>query len=87
MKRKTMNVNKFHEWANWLLSQPDSEYRTPEFRMGIATALEKILHETGNYHGFNFLEWLHGGCDKWIADGKPNDNTKYLGDQTKRIYY
>jgi hypothetical protein len=86
-KRKTVEIAPLKEWANWLLAQPDSEYRNPMFRKGIATMLEKVLVDSGNYHGFNYVDWLDHGYKQWLEDGQPEDNTKYLGDQSKVYFY
>ena len=89
MTKKTMQVESIKEYCNELLAGKveDNKWLNPQARIGIATVLEHILHETGNYHGFNYVEWLDGGCEKWRADGCPEDNTSYLGDQTKVYYY
>lgn len=62
-KRKTVSVSWVAERINNLLayrvSLGDSIARlTPEqaYRRGAASVLESILHETGNYHGFGYLD-------------------------------
>ena len=86
-RRKTYEVDKIREKANRLL-EIDNEYIGADVRRGIAILLEHILHESGNYAGFNYVAWSkEGGCERWWNDGQPNDNTSYLGDQTRRVYY
>ena len=53
----------------------------------LCALLETVLHQTGNYKGYNYLDWLEGGCDRWVADGKPENNKKYLGPDHKRLYF
>jgi hypothetical protein len=85
--KKTFDVAALLTESNRLLALPDSEHTTAEWRKGVATTLEHVLHATGNYEGYNFLDWLNGGYDKWIADGRPESTTPYLGDETRRVYY
>lgn len=83
-QRKTVDVAAVLELANTYLA---SEHSTPEKRLGVASLTEMILHATGNYAGFNYLGWVNGGVDRWRADGEPADNTSYIGDQTRRVFY
>lgn len=86
MSKKTIPVVRIKEMVNKRLAYP-TRNDTPEVRIALASLLETILHETDNYHGYNYLDWLNGGSDAWRKDGEPRDNTKYLGDQSKRVYY
>ena len=56
MARKTMNVEDIKRWANAMLSAPKGEmhFVTTEYKDGICTMIEKILHDTGNYNGYVF---------------------------------
>ena len=88
-KRKTIEVSKILEDANKQLRRTDL---SDETRLAIAHMLEHILQSTGNYNGFNYVAWIdEGGCNRWRADqeraGKDIDNTPYLGNQTRRVYY
>lgn len=65
----------------------ENPHVTAEMRKGAASVLETILHATDNYAGFNYLQWLNGGYDAWKAAGEPADNTPFLGDETRRVYY
>ena len=93
--RKTFEVKALKEFCNKMLSRPENDFAkttTQEwkdgYRYGIATALEHVLHETHNYRGFNYVEWAEeNGFEKWQAAGKPVDNTPYLGNQHRKVYY
>lgn len=41
------------EWANKNLSRED-EYATVDFKTGICSMIEMVLHESDNYAGFGF---------------------------------
>lgn len=85
-KRKTIEVDHVREKINRFLKNPDT---TSQARHAFAVFLESILMETGNYHGFNYVEWMEGGYDRWVADGRPEfpEKEKYLGDQSRRHYF
>ena len=51
--RKTVDVLMLLEWANKNLARED-EFATVDFKSGICTMLELVLHESGNYEGFTF---------------------------------
>jgi hypothetical protein len=87
MARKTADMSKLLETANRMLAAEDGPYMNADIRKGVAKLLEATLHETDTYAGFNYLEWMSGGFDRWVADGKPQDTTPYLGDQTRRHYF
>jgi hypothetical protein len=87
-RRSTVNVASILEKANHYLACQSGKYGpTPDQRLGVCSLLETILHDTGNYAGYNLIGWLNGGHDKWISDGKPSDNRPYLGDDSRRFYY
>lgn len=52
--RKTCNVVEMIEYANMQLARTD-EFATKDFKVGISVMIESILHVTGNYSGFMFL--------------------------------
>ena len=52
--RKTIEVSEMLEWANNHLKRTD-EYADAKFKAGICNTIEKILHDTGNYKGFGFI--------------------------------
>lgn len=69
MSRKTIHVSRIIEKANDFFenSHPD---KTAD-RKAVAYFTADILHETGNYKGFNYLESesnLHAG--HWGKDGR-----------------
>lgn len=53
--KKTVNIDFLLEFANDQLKRTD-EYANVGFKDGIIGMIEKILHETGNYHGFLYLD-------------------------------
>ena len=53
MPRKTIEVEKIKAKVNHYLKH--SEDHRQEGRIASSTLLEIILHETGNYRGFNYL--------------------------------
>ncbi len=85
--RKTVDVEFVRDLANKLMALPDSAVINSGYRMGVARVLEAVLHETDNYAGFNYKEWLDTGCTKWNNDGRPENKADYLGDETRRHYY
>jgi hypothetical protein len=76
MARKTFEVEKIRDKANYFLLHSPSEKRAE--REVIAGFVEGILFETGNYNGFRYL--LTGNHDGgyFIFDEK---------DDTRRYYY
>ena len=89
-KRKTASIQEIKNTVNLMIAAPKG---TREGRLALGVFLSSLLLETGNYHGFNYLEWLHrcehekSGLARWIEDGKPDDTTPYLGDQSRVEYY
>lgn len=89
MARKTSTVSNVLNRVNHMLRTPDSSLRleglTPEqaFRLGAASLLETILHETGNYRGFNYQSEQFLPAEEQTADQvlKPDH------DSTRRFYY
>ena len=51
-QRKTVEVKTFLDWGNNQLKRSDF---TKEFKAGICSSIETVLHESGNYNGFYFL--------------------------------
>lgn len=88
-RRKTVDVSYILDSVNAYLAREDkdNEHFNADTRKGAYVMLEQILHETGNYNGFNYVEWLDGGYDRWVKDGQPQDTGPYLGDMSKRRYY
>jgi len=70
MARKTYPVADLTARVNKALAT-EAEGNTPEFRSALAGLLEGVLHDTGNYHGFQYIgEWQEG-----------------VTDETRRVYY
>jgi hypothetical protein len=74
MTRKTFEVSNVLETVNGYLAAPDS---TPDGREAVASMLESILFETGNYAGFRYLE------QEMHDDG----TVKTLGCGSRRKYF
>lgn len=83
--RKTISVEALTQKINYRIANSPAE-RSAE-RLELASFLSNILHETGNYHGYNFSQWLNGGHDRWIAAGQPEDKTEFLGDISRVFFY
>lgn len=61
-KRKTIDVARIRDMANSSLANSREEYR--ESREGVASLLESVLMETGNYNGFQFIDGTNGETDR-----------------------
>ena len=57
-----MRVSRMLEYANIQLARTD-KFVTKEYKIGIVTMIEKILHDTGNYAGFMFINNDDSECD------------------------
>ena len=54
--RKTINVSELVDVANEMLSWKENKpYITTEFKEGVCSLLEKMLHKTHSYNGFMFI--------------------------------
>lgn len=53
---KKFDVQTLREMVNLSLTRPNSMGWTEAHRLGAAYALESVLHETGNYRGFCYLD-------------------------------
>jgi hypothetical protein len=53
MPRKTVDVLTLLEWVNSNLKR-DDEFATVDFKCGLCSMLEVVLHASGNYAGFTF---------------------------------
>ena len=54
MSRKTFSVDEIKNIVNAALLNSCDDYK--DFRIGQYTLLETILHATGNYSGYNYLD-------------------------------
>lgn len=54
-KRKTISVTNLVDVANRYLELPDAPgIIGDQFRHGVAAMIEHVLHDTGNYRGFQY---------------------------------
>jgi hypothetical protein len=53
-KRKTVSVKDMVDYANLQLSRVDN-FATKDFKAGICVMIESILHKSGGYQGFMFI--------------------------------
>lgn len=97
-KKKTHSVESFKAYVNGQLARTDG-FADESFKCGFATALEHVLHESGNYKGFTDLYWDEFGFKQWLADGQTEVweekkkyiyggvDSKYKGNKYSRRYY
>ena len=66
--RKTFRVEGFIVKVNTMIAATNDDMAAE--RLALATVLESVLLETGNYHGFNYLltEWTEEGTLRPDAD-------------------
>ena len=55
MAKKTHPVADLLAYANYQLARTD-EFATADYKAGICSMIERVLHDTGNYEGFGFLD-------------------------------
>lgn len=86
--KKTTNVEMFKTWANEQLKRQD-EFATQEFKAGICIGVERVLHDSGNYKGYNNTYWLETGFALWNKAGQPDfpEKNKYIGAEYDRVYF
>jgi hypothetical protein len=61
MSNKTVKVLPLLEWANKNLRRTD-EFATVDFKAGICSMIEMVLHSSGNYRGFGFHRNSDSDC-------------------------
>ena len=83
MKKAEIIMNAV-ERANRILADTELNY---EGKTYVCTLIENMLMDAGMYAGFNYVYWMNGGYDEWVRDGKPEDNSRYLGYEYDRHYY
>ena len=86
---KTLKIEWLKDLVNEYIENPNTTHLE---RKALCTVIETVLHETGNYEGYNYNYWLDVGFDEWLADGEPEkDKGKYLygetGDYLNRRYF
>jgi len=82
--RKTVDIQWLVETVNQKLALTTISQAA---KAQLCCFVEEILMETGNYHGFNYLQWMHNGFEQWQADGEPEDRDPYIGQEFDRFYY
>ncbi len=60
MAKKTHPVADLLAFANYQLARTDA-IATVDYKAGICSMIERVLHDTGNYEGFGFLD--HSDCE------------------------
>lgn len=85
---KTIPVSFIKDEINRLLARED-EFMTDDRREVLCSVWESVAHKTNNYNGYNYVDWLNGGSERWFADGEPGfpEKEKYFGPNFKRKYY
>ncbi len=53
--KKNVDVLTLLQWGNKNLRRED-EFATADFKVGICSMLEMVLHASGNYEGFTFID-------------------------------
>ncbi len=83
--KKTTSVEELRLYANKLLK---NSKLSQEFKNGVCTMIEHVLHDTGNYAGFSYTYWNEVGYKLWIAAGQPGfpEKQKYIGNEYDRYY-
>ena len=60
--RKTFDVNAFRVMVNAMIADTADEFT--ENRTALAVALERVLMDSGNYHGFRYADGNNGNTDE-----------------------
>lgn len=55
-QKKTMKVQLALDRANHLLSLPESDHVSTEFKSGVCSLIEAIIFENGSYNGYMHLD-------------------------------
>lgn len=86
MKRKTFEVNNIRTKVNSMLAD---SICSPDGRIGMLHVLETILHETGNYEGFRYLEVTEvpAGQLPGINGSAGNYDKAFENTDRTRVYY
>ena len=88
MSRKTIEVEFVKNRVNEMLANSTC---SPKERRAMAIVLDIILHETGNYRGFRYLQLDSQYREDWVATvnaGTLNDELRgrYFGDESRIAY-
>jgi hypothetical protein len=92
-KRKTVTVDIIRDKVNQMIAAPKS---TQEGRVALSVFLSSLLLETGNYRGFQYLDWKATGYQKWCEAVEAKKKATpwsfsvniqpYLGDESRVEY-
>lgn len=85
--KKLIKIDDLKEHINTYLRHSAPQMK--QARYALSELLENILNNTGNYRGFEYLNWTrNGGYHQWMADGEPDfpEMDNYLGDKSRRRY-
>ena len=74
--KKNVGVVEMIDYANMQLARTD-EFATREFKAGISVMVETVLHKSGNYDGFGFLN----------TNAKPEETNCEGSEFYNRFYY
>lgn len=73
-RRSTFEVNKIKAAANNMLS---NDLLSPDEKQGIVHLLSHILHESGNYAGFRYLDSYNSTDPEFENGGRKNLRREY----------
>jgi hypothetical protein len=79
--KKTIEVSKLLHWANAQLVRMDGR-ATVEWKAGICSIIEQVLHDTGNYKGFGF----YSNADSETGTLGFYTRSYYVSDKIKEEY-
>jgi len=83
--KKTFKVENFKNIINEKLALTSINQ---DEKKALTVVLERVLHDTNNYRGFNYLQWLNGGSEKWQANKDILAAvTDFCGPEYDRQYY
>jgi hypothetical protein len=81
MARKTFEVETFKNHVNTILDPMRCPTLTADDRMMAAALLATVLHDTGNYKGFRFLDV------EYVTDDDGMIVESIVADESARRYY
>ena len=85
--RKTFKVENFKNIINEKLALGSINQ---DEKKALTVVLERVLHDTNNYRGYNNLQWMRGGSEKWNDHLKKHGKANILdfhGPEYDRQYY
>ena len=83
MKRKTVEIEK----VKTMIQEEINNAETPELKRMFCLIMEKFLFSVNSYCGFYYPYWIEKGNFYWMANGKPEDKTPYIGPEWERHYF